>query len=155
MPRRAAGAAVPARPRRVVVDTNAWLSAFLNPASAVGRRLLRLRLSSRFALVYSQELQEEILRVLTTKPYFTARVSGAALARIRRQVARFAPLTPVHSTVQVCRDANDNFLLALCQDAAADILISGDKDLLVLENFGSTRILSWAAAAAEFELDTA
>lgn len=153
MPRRRAGVAVPARPRRVVVDTNAWLSAFLHPASLLGQRLLQLRLRPQFALVYSRELQEEILRVLTTKPYFTARVSGAALARIRQQVARFAPLTPVQSVVQVCRDPDDNFLLALCQDAAADFLISGDKDLLVLGAFGPTRILTWAEAADLFGLD--
>ena len=135
------------------MDTNAWLSAFLNPASRLGRRLLRLRLSSRFALVYSRELQEEILRVLTTKPYFTARVSGAALARIQRQVARFAPLTPVQSEVRVCRDPNDNFLLALSQDAAADFLLTGDQDLLVLGQFGRTRILTWAEAADLLRLD--
>ena len=136
-----------------MVDTNAWLSAFLNPASVEGRRLLRLRLSSRFMLVYSWELQDEILRVLTTKPYFTARVSGANLARIRRRVARFTPVVAVRSVVRVCRDPNDNFLLALSQDAAADFLISGDKDLLTLRQFGSTHILAWAEAAEQFGLD--
>ena len=50
---------------------------------------------------------------------------------------------------------NETLLLALCQDAAADFLVSADKDLLVLKNFGATRILSWAEAAAEFELDDA
>lgn len=137
----------------MVVDTNAWLSAFLNPDSVVGRRLLRLRRSSRFVLVFSRELQDEILRVLSTKPYFTARVSPANLARIRRRVARFAPVVAVRSVVRVCRDPHDNFLLALCQDAAADFLISGDKDLLVLGEFGSTEILTWAEAAARFGLD--
>ena len=119
----------------------------------VGRRLLRLRLSSRFVLVFSRELQEEILRVLSTKPYFTARVSAANLARIRRRVARFAPVVAVRSVVQMCRDPHDNFLLALCQDAAADFLISGDKDLLVLKQFGNTEIITWAEAAARFSLD--
>jgi len=142
-----------ARPWRVVVDTNAWLSAFLNPVSVVGRRLKRLRLSSRFVVIFSAELQEEILRVLSTKPYFTARVSPANLARIRRRVARFAPVVTVRSVVRVCRDPNDNFLLALSQDAGADFLISGDKDLLTLGQFGGTTILTWAAAAARFGLD--
>ena len=55
--------------------------------------------------------------------------------------------------VNVCRDPHDNFLLALCQDAAADFLILGDKDLLVLGSFGPTRILTWAEAAQLFGLD--
>ena len=114
---------------------------------------MRLRLSPRFVVVFSTELQQEILRVLTTKPYFTARVSPANMARIRRRVARFAPIVTVQSVVQVCRDPNDNFLLALSQDAGADFLISGDKDLLTLGQFGSTIILTWSEAAARFELD--
>ena len=51
--------------------------------------------------------------------------------------------------VTVCRDADDNFLLALCLDGHADFLITGDQDLLVLKAFGSTRIISWAEAEAE------
>lgn len=145
----------PTRPLRVVVDTNAWLSAFLNSDSLIGRRLLHLRRSPRFTLIFSVELQAEIMRVLTTKPYFTARVSATNLARIRRQVARFAPLIAVQSTVTVCRDPNDNFLLALSQDAGADLLLSGDKDLLTLGRFGNTCIMSWAEAAIQFGLDEA
>ena len=109
MARRRSGRWPADRPWRVVVDTNAWLSAFLNPDSVVGQRLLRLRLSSRFMLVFSKELQVEIVRVLSTKPYFTARVSAGSMARIRRRVARFAPVVAVHSQVQVCRDPQTIF----------------------------------------------
>ena len=45
--------------------------------------------------MFSRELQGEIVRVLTTKPYFTARISTANLSRIRRRVARFAPVVAV------------------------------------------------------------
>ena len=143
----------PARPWRVVVDTNAWLSAFLNPYSLVGQRLLRMRRSPRFVLVFSTELQAEIIRVITTKPYFTARISPANLARIRQRVARFAPVVVVQSSVAVCRDPHDNFLLALSQDADADLLLTGDDDLLSLGRFGSTEIITWAQAAERFGLD--
>jgi uncharacterized protein len=44
------------------------------------------------------------------------------------------------SVVNVCRDANDNFLLALAKDADADFLLTGDSDLLVLEIFRGTKI---------------
>ncbi|MEO5945994.1 MAG: putative toxin-antitoxin system toxin component, PIN family [Chitinophagaceae bacterium] len=46
----------------------------------------------------------------------------------------------VVSTVSVCRDPNDNFLLALDKDAKADYLITGDKDLLDLHTFENTII---------------
>lgn len=44
------------------------------------------------------------------------------------------------STISICRDPKDNYLLALAKDANADFLITGDKDLLVLEKFENTII---------------
>ena len=34
----------------------------------------------------------------------------------------------------ICRDPEDNFVLECCLEAEADILISGDKDLLEIKN---------------------
>lgn len=48
----------------------------------------------------------------------------------------------VISEVDICRDPDDNHLLALCKDGKVDVLITGDKDLLVLKKFGKTRILA-------------
>ncbi len=56
-----------------------------------------------------------------------------------RTIAEFIP---VASNVKLCRDEKDNFLLALAKDGKATHLISGDKDLLVLDKVGSTEILS-------------
>ena len=53
-----------------------------------------------------------------------------------------ATFIDVSSTVDVCRDAKDNFLLALAKDGKASHLLTGDKDLLVLKNFGKTKILT-------------
>ena len=46
------------------------------------------------------------------------------------------------SNVNLCRDEKDDFLLALAQDGNADFLITGDKDLLEIEKFGETTILT-------------
>ena len=46
------------------------------------------------------------------------------------------------SSVTICRDKKDNFLLSLAIDSQANYLITGDKDLLVLEIFGKTRIIT-------------
>lgn len=50
----------------------------------------------------------------------------------------------VISEVDVCRDPKDNFLLALAKDSQADFLITGDKDLLILEQFADSLILTFA-----------
>lgn len=52
----------------------------------------------------------------------------------------FIDFIEVKSIVTVCRDNKDNFLLALAKDGQADFLITGDKDLLELKNFGQTKI---------------
>ncbi len=54
----------------------------------------------------------------------------------------FIEFISVKSKVDVCRDKNDNFLLALAKDGKANFLITGDKDLLILENFYKAKILT-------------
>jgi uncharacterized protein len=49
----------------------------------------------------------------------------------------------------VCRDSKDNFLLALAKDGKADYLLTGDKDLLELVQFGNTRIETLAVFLEE------
>ncbi len=46
------------------------------------------------------------------------------------------------SEIKVCRDSKDNYLLALAKDAKADFLITGDNDLLVLDEFEGTKIIT-------------
>jgi putative PIN family toxin of toxin-antitoxin system len=61
-----------------------------------------------------------------------------------------AELVDVHSVVEVCRDPKDNFLLALVKDGNADYLITGDDDLLVLETFEKTKIVTLTDFEAAF-----
>ncbi len=56
----------------------------------------------------------------------------------------FIDLIKVESVVTICRDIKDNFLLALAKDGNADYLLTGDKDLLVLQKFGKTKITTIA-----------
>ena len=48
------------------------------------------------------------------------------------------------SILEICRDPKDNFLLALAQDGKATHLITGDKDLLIIQKIGITKILTIA-----------
>jgi putative PIN family toxin of toxin-antitoxin system len=53
-----------------------------------------------------------------------------------------AEFVAIRSQITLCRDPKDNFLLALAKDGKATHLITGDKDLLVLNKIGKTKILS-------------
>ncbi|CAN5318905.1 hypothetical protein BH09BAC1_BH09BAC1_23950 [soil metagenome] len=54
--------------------------------------------------------------------------------------------TPIEKHM-ACRDAKDNFLLDLIDISEADYLVTGDKDLLALDPFIKTRIVT----PSEFE----
>jgi len=56
-------------------------------------------------------------------------------------------LIEVHSKVDICRDTDDNFLLALAKDGKADYLITGDNDLLIIKKFRQCHISTYT----EFE----
>ncbi len=45
-------------------------------------------------------------------------------------------------TVKVCRDPHDDMFLECAEVAEADLLITGDKDLLVLASYKRTRIVN-------------
>jgi uncharacterized protein len=45
------------------------------------------------------------------------------------------------SVVKICRDPKDNMFLELAHDINADFIVTGDKDLLTLQNYKTTRIV--------------
>ncbi len=51
-------------------------------------------------------------------------------------------MVSVHRRVILCRDPHDNYLLETCAAGHADVLVTGDKDLLVLKSFEATVIVT-------------
>lgn len=66
-------------------------------------------------------------------------------------IEEYGEIVKVKSTVQICRDDKDNFLLALAKDGKADYLVTGDKDLLILESFEKTKITNLTKFRASFK----
>lgn len=125
-------------PIRVVIDTNLWVS-FLITGNY--RQLDRIVTSNRITILFSHELLEELDGTFN-KPKLAKHFSSDALERMLRTFDPYITLVSVRSSVQTCRDPKDDFLLALAQDGKADILVTGDRDLLVLGHFGRTHIMT-------------
>jgi putative PIN family toxin of toxin-antitoxin system len=86
--------------------------------------------ASDFEIVVCPEVLREVRKTLG-KPYFKKRVgveeARKAVARIERiAIERKDPKV----VVEVLRDPNDDYLLALAKEASAEAIITGDKDLL-------------------------
>jgi predicted nucleic acid-binding protein len=60
-----------------------------------------------------------------------------------------AIIIEIKSNLQVCRDKKDDYLLNLAIDSSADFLISGDKDLLILNQVDKTKVIK----LVDFEKD--
>ena len=93
-----------------------------------------------YRLLCSEKLFHELDRA-ASKPYPAKRINRAEYDKLVSRLRTGAELVDVRSVVDVCRDPKDNFLLALAKDGNADYLITGDSDLLVLKEFGKTRIV--------------
>lgn len=123
---------------RIILDTNLWISFLINKDYS---KLDKILSNKSAILLYSQELIDEFIEV-TQRPKFRSYFNAADLQALLLAMSERVIFIEVTSTTKVCRDEKDNFLLALAKDGNASHLITGDKDLLVLKNFGKTKILT-------------
>lgn len=82
---------------------------------------------------------DEFLEV-ARRPKFKRFFSHSDIEDLLETIEEYAEFVTVQTRIEVCRDPKDNFLLSLSIDGNADFLITGDKDLLTLTNFGETTI---------------
>jgi putative PIN family toxin of toxin-antitoxin system len=130
---------------RVLLDTNVLVSYLLTPAAggSVSAIIEALGLGT-FTLLLPPDLLAELERVATRKPNLAKRIRPDQLARLRDQLLAVAEVIPaIDETIPaVTRDRKDDYLLAYAFVGAADYLVTGDDDLLVLRNIGHLAIIS-------------
>lgn len=131
------------RKLRVIFDTNIWIS-FL-----IGKRLSELKnyiVKGHIVIITTHQLLSEI-QIVTgrekLKKYFPKEAISDLLIFLE-VVGEKIDISPKNF---VCRDAKDNFLLDLIEFSNADYLVTGDKDLLVLNPYKTAKIIN----PAEFE----
>ncbi len=139
---------MPARKRvTLVVDVNVLISMLIRRDGMGLRALFNKQV---FHLVVSPLLMEELERVVMRvefRRYFIEEEAARTIQRVRTQARTVKTQFQVRP---ICRDPKDDYLLALAKAAKADLLITGDDDLLVLKKHGKTRILKPAAFKKEF-----
>ena len=126
---------------RVLLDTNVLISAVL--FRGVPRRLLDAALKGEIELITSFALLQELEEVLIDRFEFTPRIAAAT----RAELESIADVVDPVDVPRVCRDPDDDQVLAAAVDAEAKVIVSGDKDLLALNEHRSIAILS----PAQFE----
>jgi len=120
---------------KLVLDTNVLLSAILVPGSC--RELLKGRALAHDWFT-SAGLLAELAEKLSGKLGLNPERTPLYLVYQRR--ARL--VTPSPLAAPVCRDPDDDLVIATALAAGADVIITGDKDLLILGDHEGIRIRS-------------
>lgn len=126
---------------RVIIDTDLWISFLLTKDFT---KLDTIFADQALVLLFSQELLDEFIEV-ARRPKFKKYFSLIDLRALLHQISLHAEFITVNSEVSICRDPEDNFLLSLALDGKTTHLIIGDMDLLMLQNFEKTAILTLTA----------
>lgn len=121
---------------KIVFDTNVLFSAFVTHGVCAG---LYEECVERAQIVVSAEILGELEEKLRSKGRFTRSEIRAVLHAVRSdaEVVKALPLPE-----RVCRDADDDWILALALASKADAVVTGDQDLLVLKKFKGIAILN-------------
>ncbi len=118
-----------------VLDTSALITAALSPNGGAAKLLQHAR-DGRIQIALSPKLHDELETRLTTRERFRkyltvehAELYADAIALL----AQWYEDRPDNELPQICRDPDDNFVVALYQDTDAVMLVSNDRDILDLK----------------------
>ena len=131
---------------RALLDANLFISFLLSrtPMTSAMGAILAAAAEGRFVLLVTPGITDEIVGKVAERRDLAARISAADLAALFADLAEIAELVPrlVGPLPAVCRDAKDDYLVAQARAGTADYLVSWDRDLLDLRQFGRLRIVN-------------
>ncbi|HFQ93888.1 MAG TPA: putative toxin-antitoxin system toxin component, PIN family [Anaerolineae bacterium] len=129
---------------KVVLDTNVLIAAFIT--QGVCHDLLE-HCVYRHQIILSDFILDELRQKLTGKFKYSIQ-DARDVAQLLLSAAQI--VTPVIFTSPVSRDPDDDFVLGTAVAGHAVCIITGDKDLLVLERYQNIDIIK-PADFAEYE----
>lgn len=121
---------------RVVIDTNVFVSAL--HFGGVLAAIFDLLRQGAFQLYLSPPIVAEIREVLAERFAWTEDELAAFLSPILAEATFVWP----SSVVSVCDDEDDNRILECALEAHADVIVTGDKDLLRLGQFQNIPVVA-------------
>jgi len=123
----------------VVVDTNVLVSRLLLAESIPGQAVHAARRTG--SLLVSEATMNELVEVLARRK-LDRYVSLEQRKQFLRHLSRIAELVPIIRVVRECRDAEDDKFLEVALNGRADVIVTGDRDLLALHPWREIPILS-------------
>jgi len=122
---------------RVIFDTNIFVSALVIPESLAEKVILRI-IDGIDTLVLSKDILDELLSILSAK-----------FSRDREEISRLAVMLSELSEwvtpairLDILEDNADNRILECAIWGRAGVIVTGDKRMLGLREYGGVKIVS-------------
>jgi putative PIN family toxin of toxin-antitoxin system len=133
----------------VIFDTNILVSAALLSGSRADV-CVRAVLARNIPLIFSAATYDELADVLMRPKLdrYVSRRTREALLRTWHKAAVIFPDAALREEVRDCRDPDDDKFLELALASGARAIVTGDKDLLVLDPWRGIRMVK----LADFEM---
>ena len=123
---------------KAVFDTNVLIAAFLTEGLCSGL-LIRAR-KHTFNLVLCDDIIREFEGILIKKFKLTSTDVSEISAIVSEAASEILhKLGPISN---ICRDPNDDMIIACAIDVAADYIVTGDEDLLILKHYKDIIIIN-------------
>jgi putative PIN family toxin of toxin-antitoxin system len=123
---------------KAVFDTNVLIAAFLTEGICSGL-LIRAR-KQAFNLVLCDDIIREFEGILIKKFKLTSTDISEISAIVSEAASEILHnLDPIPN---ICRDPNDDMIIACAIDATADYIVTGDEDLLILKRYKDIVIIN-------------
>lgn len=122
---------------KVVFDTNIFISAFVIPGSQAEKAMLRI-IEGMDVLLLSKGILDELLSVLSIK-FSRDREEISRLAVILSEMAEWVDPS---KKIKVLSDEPDNRILECAVSGNADVIVTGDKEILRLGEYEKIKVIS-------------
>ena len=122
----------------VVLDTNIYISAFLIKGNQ--RKIIEDAIKGKFTVYISYEILAEIESVLK-RPKF--KLSPNHINLFIDEINKLTEIcNPSERIINICRDSKDHIILECAVESQSNYIVTGDKDLLTLNEFRKVKIIN-------------
>jgi uncharacterized protein len=122
---------------KVVFDTNIFISAFVIHGSLAEKAILKI-IEEKDSLLISTDIIKEVLSVLSSK--FGR--DREELSHVAVTLSELAELVKPARHLKILKDEPDNRILECAMYGGADLLVTGDKEILQLREYKGVKIIS-------------
>ena len=124
---------------RIVADTNVLVSRFILPHSVSAQVIERIELEA--TLLFSDETMIELADVLA-RSRFDRYINRQDRQDFIFQLCSLVEFVPIIRRVRECRDPDDDKILEVALNGRADVIVTGDEDLLALHPWRGIAIVT-------------